>query len=227
VLDNFSPHLSTRLDPRVGDWARNHNVELACTPTNSSSLNRIEAQFQGLRYYTLNGTDHASYGEQAHMIRRYLGWHNRNADDEKSREIVDRAKVPELNWLAIHFTARRLAPLDSGASLACPCTRPFRCESSRQLGVRPRRRRRLGPLRSLQPVATPSLPAFGPPHTRQRVRAGRLPQVGRGWAGSEMDSQPELKRVLDPPNIHLQAGRHYRPRSPGMPVLQDLHHIDH
>jgi len=22
------------------------------------------------------------------------------------------------------------------------------------------------------------------PHARQRVRAGRLPQVGRGWAGS-------------------------------------------
>jgi len=27
------------------------------------------------------------------MIRRYLGWRNRLADDEKLREIVDRAKV--------------------------------------------------------------------------------------------------------------------------------------
>jgi hypothetical protein len=31
------------------------------------------------------------------------------------------------------------------ATSAGPCTRPFRCESSRQLGVRPRRRRRLAP----------------------------------------------------------------------------------
>jgi len=29
VLDNFSPHLSTRTDSRVGDWAAANNVELA------------------------------------------------------------------------------------------------------------------------------------------------------------------------------------------------------
>ena len=27
VLDNYSPHLSTRDDPRVGDWAKTNNVE--------------------------------------------------------------------------------------------------------------------------------------------------------------------------------------------------------
>jgi len=43
VCDNFSPHLSTKLDTRVGDWARDNNVELAHTPTNCSWLNRIEA----------------------------------------------------------------------------------------------------------------------------------------------------------------------------------------
>jgi hypothetical protein len=46
VMDNFSPHLSTKKDTRVGDWAAANNVELAYVPTNPSWLNRIEAQFQ-------------------------------------------------------------------------------------------------------------------------------------------------------------------------------------
>jgi hypothetical protein len=33
--------------------------------TNSSWLNRIEAQFTALRYFTLDGTDHVSHAEQA------------------------------------------------------------------------------------------------------------------------------------------------------------------
>jgi transposase len=41
VCDNYSPHLSTRKDSRVGDWAKANNVEFAYTPTNSSWLNRI------------------------------------------------------------------------------------------------------------------------------------------------------------------------------------------
>jgi hypothetical protein len=54
---------------------------------------RIAAQFQALRYCALDGTDHASREEQARMIRRYLGWRNPHADDEKLPEIVARAKV--------------------------------------------------------------------------------------------------------------------------------------
>jgi transposase len=93
VLDNFSPHLSTRTDRRVADWAAANNVELAYMPTNASWLNRIEAQFQALRYFTLAGTDHASHHEQAAMIRRYIAWRNQNAHNQRLREIVDRAKV--------------------------------------------------------------------------------------------------------------------------------------
>jgi transposase len=52
VLDNFSPHLPTKDDARVGDWSAANNVEQACTPTNASWPNRIEAQFQALRYFT-------------------------------------------------------------------------------------------------------------------------------------------------------------------------------
>src|SRR5829696_4738442 len=93
VLDNFSPHLATKKDRRVGEWAAANNVELAYTPTYSSWLNRIEAQFQALRYFALDGTDHASHREQASMIRRYIIWRNRNAHDRALRDLVKRANV--------------------------------------------------------------------------------------------------------------------------------------
>ena len=93
VMDNFSPHLSTRKDQRVGEWAAANNVELAYVPTNASWLNRIEAQFQALRYFTLDGTDHRSHEEQNRMIRRYIAWRNRNAHDKELRELVKRANV--------------------------------------------------------------------------------------------------------------------------------------
>ncbi|MGA2836627.1 MAG: IS630 family transposase [Acidimicrobiales bacterium] len=93
VMDNFSPHLSTKVDTRVGDWAAANNVELAYVPTNASWLNPIEAQFQALRYFTLEGTDHKSHEEQNSMIRRYIIWRNRNAHDKTLRELVKRANV--------------------------------------------------------------------------------------------------------------------------------------
>ena len=93
VLDNFSPHLSTNKDRRVSEWAAANNVELAYTPTYSSWLNRIEAQFQALRYFALDGTDHTSHREQASMIRRYIIWRNRNAHDRALRDLVKRANV--------------------------------------------------------------------------------------------------------------------------------------
>ena len=77
----------------VGDWAQANNVELAYVPTNASWLNRIEAQFQALRYFTLDGTDHKSHEEQNSMIRRYIIWRNRNAQDKTLRELVKRANV--------------------------------------------------------------------------------------------------------------------------------------
>ena len=93
ICDNFSPHLTTRRDGRVGAWATASNVEIAYTPTNSSWLNRIEAQFTALRYFALDGTDHFSHKEQASMIRRYIIWRNNHAYDERLRRIVDRANV--------------------------------------------------------------------------------------------------------------------------------------
>jgi transposase len=93
ICDNFSPHLTTRRDARVGTWAAANNVEIAYTPTNSSWLNRIEAQFRALRYFTLDGTDHASHKEQASTIRRYIIWRNNHAYDERLRLIAAKANV--------------------------------------------------------------------------------------------------------------------------------------
>jgi len=93
VMDNFSPHLSTKTDQRVGDWAGANNVELAYTPHYASWLNRIEAQLTALRYFCIDGTDHPSHQAQASMIRRYIAWRNRNTRDQRLREIVKRAKV--------------------------------------------------------------------------------------------------------------------------------------
>ncbi|MFD5140705.1 transposase [Streptomyces sp. NPDC058378] len=93
VCDNFSPHLTTKKCQRVGTWAAANNVEIAYTPTNSSWLNRIEGQFTALRYFTLDGTDHATHKEQGSMIRRYIIWRNRHADDRHLRTVVDRANV--------------------------------------------------------------------------------------------------------------------------------------
>jgi len=93
VLDNFSPHLSTKKDTRVGDWADANNVELAYTPFYGSWLNRIEAQFTALRYFALDGTDHPTHQAQGRMIRRYIAWRNRNAHDRDLRDVINRANV--------------------------------------------------------------------------------------------------------------------------------------
>ena len=77
----------------MADWAETNNVEIAYTPTNSSWLNRIEAQFTALRYFTLDGTDHASHKKQGSMIRRYIIWRNKHTADIPLRTLVTRANV--------------------------------------------------------------------------------------------------------------------------------------
>ena len=93
VCDNFSPHLSTRTDARVGTWAAANNVEIAYTPFYGSWLNRIEPQFTALRYFALDGTDHPSHREQASMIRRYIAWRNGHSTDPRLRKVIKRAST--------------------------------------------------------------------------------------------------------------------------------------
>jgi len=54
---------------------------------------RVLAQFTALRYSALDGADHASYKEQGSMIRRYVIWRNRHADDTRLRRVVAHADV--------------------------------------------------------------------------------------------------------------------------------------
>ncbi|WP_445396370.1 IS630 family transposase [Streptomyces sp. LE64] len=93
VCDNYSPHLTTKRCQRLGAWAAANNVEIVYTPTNSSWLNRIEAQFTALRYFALDGTDHPSHKAQGSMIRRYIIWRNKHTADQRLRELVTRANV--------------------------------------------------------------------------------------------------------------------------------------
>nr|WP_240799837.1 hypothetical protein [Streptomyces sp. A1277] len=53
----------------------------------------IEAQFTALRYFALDGTGHPSHREQGSMIRRYIMWRNKHAQDERLREVVNRANA--------------------------------------------------------------------------------------------------------------------------------------
>ena len=89
VLDNFSPHKGET----VRAWAAASNIELAYTPFYASWLNRIEAQFRALRYFTLAGTDHPDHATQARLIRRYIAWRNRNPTDAKLRRLINTANV--------------------------------------------------------------------------------------------------------------------------------------
>lgn len=83
-ISGHLPHRSTKTDTRVGDWAAANNVELVFVPFYGSWLNRIEAQFTGLRHFALDGTDHNTRREQASLIRRYMIWRNSHASAKSS-----------------------------------------------------------------------------------------------------------------------------------------------
>lgn len=72
VLDKVGPDRLSLKDPRVGQRAKDTNVELAHVPLHGSWRNRIEAQVTALRDFALHGTDHTSHAEQVSMIRRYI-----------------------------------------------------------------------------------------------------------------------------------------------------------
>ncbi|ROP47763.1 DDE superfamily endonuclease [Streptomyces sp. PanSC9] len=172
VLDNFSPHLTTKKDSRVGDWAAANNVELAYTPTNSSWLNRIEAQFTALRYFALDGTDHASRKEQGSMIRRYIIWRNKHAADERLREVVDRSLANRLRgWSA--SIGPRWSMTRSAADLELP---------HRQVRA-PVRRDQQGPVLQRQaprPALADRIRTLPPRHRHQLAEVPRAQPCERG-----------------------------------------------
>lgn len=61
----------------LGAWTTTSS--LVFTPTCSSWLNWIEAEFAALRHFALNGTDHHTHPEQNAAIDAYIRWHNTQA----------------------------------------------------------------------------------------------------------------------------------------------------
>ena len=120
VLDNFSPHRSTKNDTRVGDWAAANNVELAYVPFYASWLNRIEAQFTALRYFALDGTDHPTHQAQARMIRRYIAWRNRHTSATGRLTPLDFLTSPVVAFLVAVFLALAVCLMAPGSGAAFP-----------------------------------------------------------------------------------------------------------
>jgi hypothetical protein len=109
VIHNFDMHGFASLYPKykggrhksftlperreIKTWAAADNVEVVYTPTNSSWLNRIEAQFTPCATSPSTAPTTPDHKEQGSMIRRYIICRNRHADDRRLRALVDRANV--------------------------------------------------------------------------------------------------------------------------------------
>ncbi|MDK9501309.1 IS630 family transposase [Streptomyces katrae] len=91
VCDNYSPHLTTK---RSGDGlGRGQQCRDRLHPDEFILAQPHRGQSTALRYFTLDGTDHTSHKEQGSMIRRYIIWRNRHANDNHLRKIVAKANV--------------------------------------------------------------------------------------------------------------------------------------
>jgi hypothetical protein len=93
ILDNFSPHLSTKTDARVGERARANNVELASTPHEPAGS--TESRGPVHRAAPLLSRRHGPRELRAPGLLdpALLAWRIRQAQDRMRREVVKRAKV--------------------------------------------------------------------------------------------------------------------------------------
>ena len=91
VVDNFSPHKKDN----VAVWCEQNDVELVFTPSNASWLNRIEAEFTHLRYFTLNGSDYPSHAAQEAAISGYIRWTNQRARPKTKFAIGSKIRQPD------------------------------------------------------------------------------------------------------------------------------------
>jgi len=74
VMDN----LITHRHHLVREFYASNNIEPVWTPTYSSWLNAIEAQFSAIRRFAINGADEPSHQHRRRRIQRYLTWRNRD-----------------------------------------------------------------------------------------------------------------------------------------------------
>ncbi len=91
VVDNFSPHKKDK----IATWCEQNNVVLVFTPSNASWLNRIEAEFTHLRYFTLNGSDYPSHTAQEAAISGYIRWTNQRAKPKTKFAIGSKIRQPD------------------------------------------------------------------------------------------------------------------------------------
>jgi hypothetical protein len=70
-------------------WWLNEQASIYISGKDDPSKRRV-FDHPGLRYFALDGTDHASHREQASMIRRYIIWRSNHACDERLRRVVAR-----------------------------------------------------------------------------------------------------------------------------------------
>ena len=82
VLDNFTPHLSTRTASRVGTWAAANNVELTYVPSTPPGLTGSRPSSPPCATSPSTAPTTPITREQASMIRRYIAWRNRHAGDK-------------------------------------------------------------------------------------------------------------------------------------------------
>ncbi|MGX4735667.1 transposase [Kitasatospora griseola] len=75
ILDNLSAHNGKK----IRRWAKNNDVHLCFTPTNTSWANPIEAHFGPLRQFTLANSNHPNHPAQTRELHSYLRWRNANA----------------------------------------------------------------------------------------------------------------------------------------------------
>lgn len=92
----YPRHVDSALPPGTPEHAPSA-PPLACGRRSTSEgafrQARSRGQFTALRFFTLDGTDHADHKQQGSMIRRYIIWRNHHADDRRLRTVVDRANV--------------------------------------------------------------------------------------------------------------------------------------
>jgi transposase len=76
--------------PRYKTWCKDNNVEIVFTPTNASWLNRIECHFTALKKFAIKNSNYKNHKELGSVIRRYLIWRNKNAEDKTIKDIENK-----------------------------------------------------------------------------------------------------------------------------------------
>jgi hypothetical protein len=93
VLDNHSPHLSTRDDPRVGQVGSGQQRRTGLCAHQCLLAEPHRGPVHRAALLHLGRHRPCRHAEQASMIRRDIAWRNRTAHDRRLGEIVNRANI--------------------------------------------------------------------------------------------------------------------------------------